>query len=369
MRKLNRRGKITLFSLILIAVSIFIGFQFHSYRVAEQTANAATVVKNKHDNNEKQENSNKKETNVKKEKMDQVTKKNEKEMTNKTGEKQQNQLSKNKSQTEQVTEKKSQENQGQSKQVVKKKNEEKQSQSKQVVKNKKQEKQISAKKENTSINENKPTIKTKKPTVPIVKPSEEKVVYLTFDDGPSNRLVDLMNILDEYQAKATFFWLEPNIKRFSNEAKDAVKRGFSIGLHGVTHDAKKIYASSGTVVDEMTKAKNTLEKITGYKTNLIRTPYGSYPYMTPEYMKAVNDQGFILWDWNVDSMDWKYRDSRYINDVIQQVQTLVNKNTTPVILMHDRAETIESLPKLLNYLVKEGYTFKEIDQNLIPVEF
>lgn len=294
MRRLNRRGKITLFSLIVIIASITIGVQFHKKQLTERTAVVAAMAK---------------------------------ENVNKT--------------------KKSHEdkNSGTSKE-------------KGVEKH-----QTSEKKEKTSSKI------YKKPSIPIVKPSKEKVIYLTFDDGPSNRIEDLMNTLEKYKADATFFWLEPNIKRFSKEAKDAVKRGFSIGLHGVTHDAKKIYASSNSVVNEMDTANHTLKEITGKSTRLIRTPYGSYPYMTPQYKAAVDNAGFILWDWNVDSMDWKFRNGRYINEVIQQVENLESKNITPVILLHDRAETINSLPKLLKYFKKNGYTFKKIKQNIIPIQF
>ena len=91
--------------------------------------------------------------------------------------------------------------------------------------------------------------------------------------------------------------------------------------------------------------------------------------MKPEYKTAVHNQGFILWDWNVDSRDWKYRDSRYVNDVIQQVENLVAKNIPPVILMHDRTETINHLPELLNYLKNQGYTFKKLEQENMPVQF
>lgn len=294
MRRLNRRGKITLFGLIVIIASITMGIQFHKKHLSERTAVSAAMAK---------------------------------ENDNKT--------------------KKSQEKKAETSKD-----------------NKRIEKQhTSEKKEKISHK------KYKKPSIPIVKPSEEKVIYLTFDDGPSNRLGDLMNILEDYKADATFFWLEPNMKRYSKEAKDAVKRGFSIGLHGVTHDAKKIYASSHSVVNEMDTANRTLKEITGKSTRLIRTPYGSYPYMTPKYKTAVDNAGFILWDWNVDSMDWKYRNSRYVNEVIQQVENLESRNVTPVILLHDRAETINSLPKLLNYFKKNGYTFKKIKQSIIPVEF
>ncbi|GIN87307.1 hypothetical protein J6TS2_36930 [Heyndrickxia sporothermodurans] len=352
MRRLNKKGKITLFSFVLIVAAIFIGFQFYKNQTENQTAKAAAgVVKNSISKNVTKEKEVEKP--VKQEKVKKTIGNEEK--------------TKHKAKETEVTKENKSSSNEQKKQISKE--EEKKAPAKEAEKKEKQDKNHSTETEKTSNNVEKSSEEMRKPSVHMVKPSEEKVVYLTFDDGPSNRVEDLMNILDEYQAKATFFWLEPNIKRFGKEATEAVKRGFSIGLHGVTHDVKKIYASSEAVVNEMTTANTTLKQITGISTRLIRTPYGSYPYMTPKYMQAVNDKGFILWDWNVDSMDWKYRDSRYVNDVIQQVESLESKNITPVILMHDKAETINSLPKLLVYLKKQGFIFKTIDESLVPVQF
>ncbi|MBU5213191.1 polysaccharide deacetylase family protein [Heyndrickxia oleronia] len=347
-KKLNRRGKISLIGLVMLVSFVIIGFKIHSQQVSDPTAKAAEVVANSQSQKEdsveeehklvkKVEKSQKVNQPVKKEQE----KKQEKEIVN--------------TKTEQ--EKKESTTQEQ-KQVAKNPEKEKK-QEEADTSSKNETSSASVDKKNNIIN----------PTLPLVKPSEGKVVYLTFDDGPSNRMGDLMNILDQYQAEATFFWLEPNMRRFPTEVQNAIQRGFSIGLHGVTHDVKKIYVSKDTVVSEMVTANQTLEKLAGITTHLIRTPYGSHPYMKPEYKTAVHNQGFILWDWNVDSRDWKYRDSRYVNDVIQQVENLVAKNIPPVILMHDRTETINHLPELLNYLKNQGYTFKKLEQENMPVQF
>lgn len=197
---------------------------------------------------------------------------------------------------------------------------------------------------------------------------KEKVVYLTFDDGPHYITIDILNLLDKYNAKATFFMLEPNMKTYKDTILEMVKRGHQLALHSVTHDKDKFYASKESVVGEMKQAQKTLEQITGIKTTLIRTPYGSSPYMKPEYKAAVKDAGFQMWDWNIDSLDWKKTDGSFVEYTIDQLKNLNTKEPI-VILMHDRTTTVKHLEKLLSYLSKEGYEMKILTPDMDPVQF
>lgn len=196
---------------------------------------------------------------------------------------------------------------------------------------------------------------------------EEKVVYLTFDDGPSTHTQEILQILDAHNAKGTFFMLGPNMKRFPEATKAIVEGGHEPALHGVSHDAHQIYQSKDTVVGEMKEAQNDLYHLTGVRTNLIRTPYGSVPYMKPEYLEAVHQNGFELWDWNIDSLDWKYKDARYVNGVIHDIETKSFKE--PVILLHDKQTTAQHLNDLLDYLSAHGYKMKPLDDTLPVVHF
>jgi peptidoglycan/xylan/chitin deacetylase (PgdA/CDA1 family) len=196
---------------------------------------------------------------------------------------------------------------------------------------------------------------------------EEKVVYLTFDDGPSTHTQEILQILDAHNAKGTFFMLGPNMKRFPEATKAIVEGGHEPALHGVSHDAQQIYQSKDTVVGEMKAAQDDLYNLTGVRTNLIRTPYGSVPYMKPEYLEAVHQNGFELWDWNIDSLDWKYKDARYVNGVIHDIETKSFKE--PVILLHDKQTTAQHLNDLLDYLSAHGYKMKPLDDTLPVVHF
>lgn len=195
-----------------------------------------------------------------------------------------------------------------------------------------------------------------------------KTIYLTFDDGPQDMTMDILKLLDKYNAKATFFMLEPYMREYPDVIDEMINRGHSVGVHSVTHNKKIIYASSQSVVNEMTTAKNTLEQLTGVESSLMRVPYGSVPHMKPEYIQAVENHGFLMWDWNVDSMDWKFTDGSFVNHTINQIEAF-KKNEPMVVLMHDRTTTLAHLEKLLIYLQENDYEMLAIDESMEPVQF
>jgi peptidoglycan/xylan/chitin deacetylase (PgdA/CDA1 family) len=197
----------------------------------------------------------------------------------------------------------------------------------------------------------------------------QKTAYLTFDDGPNRETAIILDILARNKAIATFFMLEPGIRQYSKIVKRMVNEGHAIGLHGVTHKASKFYASKHSVIREFKKTQQTLKRITGRDTMLVRTPYGSNPYMKPSYLKAVKEAGYQLWDWNADSLDWKYRDERLIKQIEKKVLQLEKKAIEPVILMHDIQETAEYLPRIILFLLNRGYSLEKLDSSIKPVLF
>lgn len=91
--------------------------------------------------------------------------------------------------------------------------------------------------------------------------------------------------------------------------------------------------------------------------------------MTNTYRTAVKQNGFKIWDWNTYSKYWKYKDCRYVNDVIQQLELLEEQERKPVILLHERTSTLRHLKDLLIYLSSHGYALKGIDEEVKPVQF
>ncbi|MGM7684708.1 polysaccharide deacetylase family protein [Cytobacillus sp. Hm23] len=199
--------------------------------------------------------------------------------------------------------------------------------------------------------------------------NEKKVAYLTIDDGPYGSSTDILAILEEYDAKATFFMVEPKMREYPELVREMVRKGHGVGLHSVTHDKHQFYASRQSLLNELSVSNETLKEITGETTPLIRTPYGSAPYMTDDYKAAVINNGYIMWDWNVDSKDWKYRDERYVHDTIAQIEKLREQDHAPVILLHDKTTTVNHLRELLDYLTENHYELLKLDASLQPVQF
>src|SRR4051794_13535532 len=92
---------------------------------------------------------------------------------------------------------------------------------------------------------------------------QENAIYLTFDDGPSGVSDQLLDILDDYQMKATLFMMGPKIKEYPEVVKRMHKEGFGLALHGITHEAGKIYSSQSAPSEEMEENREILENITG----------------------------------------------------------------------------------------------------------
>ncbi|MFT9494500.1 polysaccharide deacetylase family protein [Anaerosolibacter sp.] len=195
-----------------------------------------------------------------------------------------------------------------------------------------------------------------------------KIAYITFDDGPSIYTERLLKILEQYHAKATFFMLADRITNYSEIVKKVVEEGNAIGLHGVTHDVKKIYRSPSILVSEMNACNDALQMVTGMKTTLIRVPYGSKPHMTEKFREAVLREGYKMWDWNVDSKD---SEADYVSPavILENVKEQVARRNVPIILLHERQSTVEALPKILEHLKQEGYILIPIDGEQKPYSF
>ncbi|QTM98277.1 polysaccharide deacetylase family protein [Sediminibacillus dalangtanensis] len=197
----------------------------------------------------------------------------------------------------------------------------------------------------------------------------EKTVYLTFDDGPTSATSEILDILHQFNATATFFMLEPAMKESPEVVKQIVEKGHAVGLHGVTHEVNHFYKSEQAALEEMTASQKTLQEITGIQSNLIRTPYGSVPYLTESFREVLDNNGFKVWDWNVDSSDWSLSDEEYVDRVIGQIEKLDNEEVTPIILMHDKQNTADHLSILLTYLSEHRFQTRKIEEDTKSYNF
>jgi len=183
----------------------------------------------------------------------------------------------------------------------------------------------------------------------------EKVVYLTFDDGPGKFTSQIVKILNDNGIHATFFMVGGNLSGNEKAVKKAYEAGNYIGMHSMTHDKKKLYDhGSGPFIKEFQKEQGMMEDIIGTPPWLIRAPYGSAPMIDKKFRDDIVDSGFKMWDWTVDSMDWSY--SKHPEKILQQVKKQVHRDRE-VILMHERSQTVKILPDVISYLKSKGYTF------------
>ena len=136
---------------------------------------------------------------------------------------------------------------------------------------------------------------------------DRKVVYLTFDDGPSKQTQEIISILNSYGVKATFFFIGTNVDRYPEEVKLVHDNGHYVGLHSMSHDKKLIYNPENpyAFTQELIEEQGLIEALIGIRPTLVRPPYGSVPGIKPAIADALVDNGFKVWDWTIDSEDWR----------------------------------------------------------------
>jgi peptidoglycan/xylan/chitin deacetylase (PgdA/CDA1 family) len=194
-----------------------------------------------------------------------------------------------------------------------------------------------------------------------------KVIYLTFDDGPSDYTLELLKVLDKYNVKATFF--VAGTGRLSYLAKiDAA--GHAIGLHSVTHKYSEIYASEDAFFADLYGIQKIVEQQIGYKTWLMRFPGGSSNMESAKYCKgimtkltkSVVDQGFYYFDWNVDSDD--AGGARSAEEVFRNVTNGCAKKNNAIVLQHDiKGFSVKAVEDIIIWGLSNGFTFEKLTEN------
>lgn len=185
-----------------------------------------------------------------------------------------------------------------------------------------------------------------------------KVIYLTIDDGPSAYTDEIIKILNRNNVKATFFMINSNMEAYPEQVKNIVKNGNTAGFHSVTHDIHKLYTSPTAAKKEFDINQATFKKITGQTSKVIRLPFGSKPYTPRSSYNALMDAGYKLWDWTLDTEDWKSTSAQIMKSVKQHT----NDTDNAVLLMHERKQTVAVLDQMIKYLKKEGFEILPIKQ-------
>ena len=200
-----------------------------------------------------------------------------------------------------------------------------------------------------------------------------KYVYLTFDDGPSSLTPKVLDLLDQYNAKATFFVVQKNNEEYEAYLSDIVERGHVLALHSYSHDYNEIYRSVEAFLADYEKVYDWVKEKTGYTPSLFRFPGGSNngsSYVGRQIIAEMERRGFTYFDWSVSSGDGSNLTTT--QNIIDNVCSRVGTVDLPVVLMHDgsgKDATLAALPSVLEYLSGEGYEFRSLDNHVEPVQF
>lgn len=199
-------------------------------------------------------------------------------------------------------------------------------------------------------------------------------VYLTFDDGPSKYTEEILDILDTYDVKATFFVLGKESDYSIEMLQEIARRGHTIGMHSYSHKYADIYQSVEDFSADFYKIYSYILKNTGIQSTCYRFPGGSSNTISDMDMQVFADflaeQEIEFYDWNISSGDG--------GSVLLDVDTLVRNTTssiskyeTSIILMHDAASrptTVEALPQIIeNILAMEDTVILPITGDTTPV--
>lgn len=198
--------------------------------------------------------------------------------------------------------------------------------------------------------------------------TQEKVVYLTLDDGPSPNTQPVLDILDKYQVKATFF-VTNGMPEYSYMIKEAYDRGHTIGLHTYSHDYASVYASQDAYFRDLEAIGEVVREQIGYVPCFIRFPGGSSNTVSRKYTSGimtalaqeVQNRGYQYYDWNASSGDGGVLSTEeLVNNA-----TSFNENNI-ILLSHDSAAkqtTVEALPRIIEHYQSLGYEFRALDRD------
>lgn len=176
---------------------------------------------------------------------------------------------------------------------------------------------------------------------------EDKVISVTFDaswGGDKTRRI--LDLLDEYDAKATFFLVGIWVDKYPELVQEIAARGHEIGNHSASH-AHFTQISDAQIRQELSACSDKIEALTGVRPTLFRPPYGDY---NSKVITVVRDAGYEAVQWSVDSLDWKNRGAE---DIIRRATTHVQPGD--IILFHNDAQYIvDALPAILQFYQAQG---------------
>ncbi|MFV8345698.1 polysaccharide deacetylase family protein [Flavobacterium sp. ZB4P13] len=186
---------------------------------------------------------------------------------------------------------------------------------------------------------------------------KENKIALTFDDGPHEMTLLVLDLLKRYDAKATFFCIGKNIEKHPEILQRIVAEGHLVGNHSFSHSHFFDFYRKNKVKEELQKTNALIEKISGKKTQLFRPPYG---VTNPSIRRALEITKHKVIGWNIRSLDGVIKNEKKIFDrIIKRVKP------GGIVLLHDTSlHTVNVLEQFLQFLQKNNYTVVSLEQLL-----
>lgn len=204
--------------------------------------------------------------------------------------------------------------------------------------------------------------------------SEAMKVYLSFDDGPSTNTAEILDILDDYGVKATFFVQGKEDDSSKNLLKRIADEGHTIGMHSYSHSYGKIYSSLDSFAEDIQLIKDYIFTNTGIDTYYYRFPGGSSNGVSKAKLKELinylNDNDIKYFDWNVSSQD-AASPPLSPDTIVENVMKDVVRYKTSIVLLHDADEkdtTVKALPLLIEKLRDEGVLLLPINDDTTLIQ-
>ena len=191
---------------------------------------------------------------------------------------------------------------------------------------------------------------------------DQKMISISFDAAWGNEdTQQLIDILEQYQVKATFFVVGQWVDKYPESVKALADAGHEVMNHSDTHPHMNQMSREELIAD-VEACNDKIEAVTGIRPTLIRPPYGEY---NDTVISAIRSIGMEPIQWDVDSLDWKDLSA---GEITQRVTSKVQPGS--IVLFHNAAlHTPEALPTILETLLQQGYTFVPISQLLLQGDY
>jgi len=181
-------------------------------------------------------------------------------------------------------------------------------------------------------------------------------VYLTFDDGPSSNTDDILDVLAQYDVKATFFVIRKEGRNFEKLYRRIVDEGHSIGMHSCTHEYSVVYADRESFLQDTKSLRDYIYLVTGVESNIYRFPGGSSNRVSKVDVRTLardlHEEGIEYFDWNVSSQD-SAGGLHTKEEIVQNSIRKIADYDEVIILFHDtnsKVSTVEALPDIIKYI-------------------